>query len=138
MRSQPHRLIAVKWAGIAALVAAAVFASPAFGVHYHITGWYGGSGHALMHGDRTDDEVWHGRTTPAQVTGTHYCAVGDQGRGLVVIDKNNTLGNCTATVRRDQFIYGSAECKSYAWARYDNAAIDPHNHYSHVGCYTPA
>lgn len=106
--------------------------------HYHVTGNYGGSGHALVHGDSTGDQIWHGRTTPAQVTGNHYCGAGDAGRGLVIADQNNSLGNCTATLRADQFIYNSRECKSFGYANYPNAAIGEHTHGSHVGCTTPA
>lgn len=119
---------------------AAVISDTSWAGHYHVAGSYGGSGQALVHGESTNDQIWHGRTTPAQVTGTHICGAGDDARGLVVVDQNNSSGNCTASLRADYFYTFSRECLSFGYADYPNAGIGEHIHRAHYypTCPSPA
>jgi hypothetical protein len=120
----------------AAFGAVGGWAVPAIAGHYHVTGNYGGTGHALVHGASTTDDVWHGRTTPAQVTGTHWCGAGDEGRGMVLVSSGNGSTTCTATVRADYFYAHSRECYSFGYADYPNV-VSAHYHYHHDACTFP-
>jgi hypothetical protein len=105
--------------------------------HYHVCCAPAGTGHALVHGGSTTDNVWHGRSEAGQVLGAHYCAAGSDGYGLKgssTVDGNIT---CEVQVSGDPFIANDTECHSWGYVSW-GTVTPAHYHYHHDVCGTAA
>ena len=133
-----------RFVGWAAGVAIGVFslagASSALANHYHdCCGFPWATGHALVHGGSTGDQVWHGRSTANNVLATRHCAAGSQGAGTKGQTLAGSQSTCEIQVSRNYFIANDTECLAWGYENKDYGGSglpgnSPHFHNAHNPC----
>lgn len=106
----------------------------AIGDHYHTVS---GVGRAMVHGDSTTDNYWHGRATNGiYLPNDKYCEAGSSGRGRLGYDREPAGYTCEIMVYGDPFYYRNIECWGYGYADV-TGNISGHRHNAHnYGCTT--